>query len=124
MASGILRSGTSLLFLQTSNRVAVTGAPGGDGVTACCGVADDGTAAGLLLSNYKGKPVDLRIALKDFPLSGVVKVERFIVDETHDYAPLEPLSLGATDRVLGLSLPPATVVFVRLSQRGDAPVGK
>jgi xylan 1,4-beta-xylosidase len=102
-------------LLQTSNRVAVAGAPGGNGVTACCGIADDGKSAGLLLSNYRGKTADLQIALKDFPLGGDVKVERFVVDEKHDYAPLEPLSLAGSDRVLRLSLPPATVMLLRLS---------
>ena len=102
-------------LLQTPNRVAVGGAPGGNGVSACCGMADDGKSAALLLSNYRGKTADLQIALKDFPLGGDVKVERFVVDETHDYAPLDPLSLADSDRVLRLSLPPATVMFVRLS---------
>jgi hypothetical protein len=105
------------MFLQTTNRVAVTGAPGGDGVTACCGLADEGKSAGLLLSNYRGKPADLQISLKDFPFAGDLKVERFIVDETHDCTPLNPLSLEGTNRILRLSLPPATVIFERLSQK-------
>jgi hypothetical protein len=105
------------MFLQTTNRVAVTGAPGGDGVTACCGLADDGKSAGLLLSNYRGKPADLQISLKNFPLAGDLKVERFIVDEAYDCTPLDPLSLEGRNRTLRLSLPPATVIFVRLSQK-------
>jgi hypothetical protein len=104
------------MFLQTTNRVVVTGAPGGDGVTACGGLSDDGKTAGLLLSHYKGKTVDVQIALKDFPLVGDIKVERFSVDEAHDCAPLDPLSLGGTNRILSFRLPPATVVFVRLRQ--------
>ena len=72
------------MFLQTTNRVVVTGAPGGDGVTACGGLSDDGKTAGLLLSHYKGKTVDVQIALKDFPLVGDIKVERFSVDAEHD----------------------------------------
>jgi hypothetical protein len=105
------------MFLQTTNRVAVTGAPGGDGVTACCGLSDDGQSAGLLLSNYRGKTADLQIALKDFPLAGDVKVERFVVDEEHDCAPLAPLSLGAPDRVLNIRLPAATVMLVLLKSK-------
>ena len=104
-------------LLQTTNRVAVTGAPGGDSVTACCGMADDGKSAGLLLSNYRGKAADLRISLKGCPLGGELKVERFVVDEIHDCAALDPLSLDAANRTLRLSLPPATVIVVRVSQR-------
>jgi hypothetical protein len=55
-------------LLQTPNRVTVTGVPGGDGVTACCGMADDGQSAGLLLSNYRGQPAELTIDLKGLPL--------------------------------------------------------
>jgi hypothetical protein len=105
------------MFLQTTNRVAVTGAPGGDGVTACCAIADDAKSAGLLLSNYRGKPADLQISLKDFPLAGDLKVERFIVDEAYDCTPLDPLSLEGRNRILRFCLPPATVFFVRLSRR-------
>jgi len=112
------------IFLQTSNRVSVAGAPGGNGVTVCCGMADDGKSAGLLLSNYRGKAADLRITFKNFPLAGDVKADRFIVDETHDYAQLDPLLLGSTNRVLVLNISPATVIIVRLSQRGDSPAGK
>jgi xylan 1,4-beta-xylosidase len=101
-------------FLQTPNRVAVTGAPGSDGVTACCGLADDGQSAGLLLSNYRGKPADLKISLKDFPLAGNIKVERFVVDETRDCSPLEPFSLTDINRNISISLPPATVMRLRL----------
>lgn len=104
------------LLLQTSNRVAVTGAPGGDEVTACCGMANDGKSAGLLLSNYRGKPADLRIELKGGGLDGDIQLERFMVDQAHDCAPLAPLVISATNRMLRLSLPPATVIFVRLSQ--------
>lgn len=105
------------MFLQTTSRVAVTGAPGGDGVTACCAIADDAKSAGLLLSNYRGKPADLQISLKDFPLAGDLKVERFIVDEAYDCTPLDPLSLEGRNRILRFCLPPATVFFVRLSRR-------
>lgn len=104
------------MFIQTSNRIAVAGAPGGDGVTACCGLADDGKSAGLLLSNYRGKSADLQIALKDFPVAGDIKVERYMVDETHDCTPLEMLLLDGTNRTLRLSLPPATVMLVMMNQ--------
>jgi len=103
-------------FLQTPNRVAVTGAPGGDGVTACCGLADDGKSAGLLLSNYRGKAADLKVELKGLPIDGEIQVERFVVDEKHDCAALDPLSLDAASRTLRLSLPPATVILVRVSR--------
>ncbi len=103
-------------LLQTPNRVTVTGAPGGDGVTACCGLADDGQSAGLLLSNYRGQPADLTINLKGLPLDGEIRVERLLVDEKHDGAPLDPLAVGAGNRIIRIRLPAATVLYMRLSQ--------
>jgi hypothetical protein len=105
-------------LLQTPNRVAVAGAPGGDALTLCAGVADDRKTAAVLLSNYRGEPNRLQITLKDLPMTGKVRVERYVVDEKHEFEPLAEESLEAANPVLNLTMPPATVCLVRLISQG------
>ena len=102
------------LFLQTPNRVAVTGAPGGNELTACAGLSDDRKRAALLLSNYRGKPSRLQITLKSFPLTGKVRVARYLVDETQAPRWVAMDSPDAQNPVLNIDMPPGTVCLVRM----------
>ncbi|MEI8375721.1 MAG: hypothetical protein WCJ35_23105 [Planctomycetota bacterium] len=104
-------------FLQTPNRVAVTGGQlGGDQVTLCAAIADDRKSAALLLSNFRGRTTNLRVVLQNLPLTGTVRTERYVVDEKHGFEAMEPLVDSEASRVLSFALPPATVCLVKLSQ--------
>jgi hypothetical protein len=82
-------------------------------------VADNRKTAALLLSNYRGKPRRLKIALKDLPLAGKVRAERYVVDEKREFERVEEGSLDATNPVWNVTLPPDTVCLLRFSSASD-----
>ena len=104
-------------LLQTPNRAAVEGTPGGDAVTLCAGTDDGLNNAGLLLSNFRGKHSQLTITLKNLPLTGKLHVERYLVDEKHEFERVGDESLDPTNPLLSVTMPPATVCLVRLIQK-------
>ena len=101
-------------LLQTSNRVTVAGAPDVNTLAACAGMADDRQTAGILLSNYRGESVQVRIALENMPVNGAVCAERYLVDEKHEFEPVGDDTLDGQKPWLTVTMPPATVCLVRL----------
>lgn len=105
-------------LLQTPNRVAAEGATDGDGVMLCAGEANDRKTAAFLLSNFRGKQSQVAITIKNLPMTGKVRVERYLVDQKYDFECIgDEESLNSANPVLHIALPPASVCLVRLSQK-------
>ncbi len=101
---------------QTPNRVSVEGSPGGSATTLCAGVADDHKTAAILLSNFRGKQSQLAIAIKNLPMTGKVRVERYLVDQKHEFERVGNESFDLANPTLNITLPQATVCLLRLIQ--------
>ena len=80
-------------FLDTPNRVAVTGAPGGNDITVGAGLGPKGKRAALLASNFRSDKQHVRVDLRHVPWKGKMKVTSWRIDEGHES------SLEDADRV-------------------------
>jgi len=103
-------------FLQTPNRVAVTGASSGDGLTLGAGLSDDGKRAALLVSNYRSPQKSAKIALQKLPWAGATRAEIWRVDAANDFQRTSETTLTGDAAAVELETPPGSVTFVRLNQ--------
>ena len=104
-------------FLQTPNRVAVTGATGNNELTVGAGLAADKKTGALLMSNYLAKQKAV-FTLQNIPWQGETLAEIWRIDDQNDYLRSgEVILKDPANAVLNLDCPPHTILYVRLSQK-------
>ncbi len=101
-------------LMQCPNRVACEGLPPGGPVLICAGMSDDKQSATLLASNFKGKPRELVLALRNLPWKGGARVEIHRVDAANDLERTEETAIKVGGDTLELQLPSNGVCLVRV----------
>lgn len=102
-------------LLDTPRRVACEGSEAAFGLAACAGLAADGKAAALLLSNFKHSARQFTLRMQHLPWTGRSVVETFALDADHDLTLLGRETRPAGDLVIAVDCPSPAVRFVRLT---------
>jgi hypothetical protein len=81
----------------------------------CAGLSEDKQRAGLLLANFKNPQTHWDLSVQKLPLSGTVRLQKYLVDERHEFSLLGEEIVSGSQPVLHLDLPPGTVCYLRFS---------
>ncbi len=95
---------------QTPARVRVTAPPSLD---VCAGLSEDKQRAGVLLANFKSPQSRWDLSVQDLPLTGTVRLQKYLVDDHHEFSLSSEELLSGSPPVIRLDLPPGTVCFLR-----------
>jgi xylan 1,4-beta-xylosidase len=100
---------------KTPRRIGCTGTSPDARLSVCAGMARDGRAARILLSNFQGAETVLHIELQDLPWQNNPRVEIYRVDAANDFALSATQSLQGTPPGLDVKLPASGICLVKLS---------
>jgi hypothetical protein len=84
-------------------------------VYACAGLSEDKQHAGVLLANFKNSQAHWVLSVQNLPLTGKVHLQKYSVDERHEFSLVSEETTSGLERVLHQDLPPGSVCYLRFS---------